>query len=243
MPWGLAIGAAGGIISSIFGSKKAKQQTDTVNYAQMAAVEEQRKALAAARTDLSPYMGTGQNALMQAGNAAGVNGTPGYDAALTAFHASPDYQYQLGEGTRAVEASASALGFTHSGATLKAVQDRAMNLANADFGNYYNRLSGLAGAGQQAATSLGGFGTGTAQGIAQTDTSAATAKANILGQQSQGLGNAIGNFSNNAAYALRRNSLYNGNDNNSGIFGAGSTAGTGNFGLSDLGSNGSAWGS
>ena len=208
MPWGMAIGAAGSLISGLIGKSGADKQSNAVAAAQQAANEERRKALAQTRTDLAPYMATGTNALMMAGNAAGVNGADGNAAALASFQASPGYQYQVDQGTRAVEAAASAQGLAHSGATVRAVQDRATNLANMDFGAYYNRLSGLAGSGQQAATNLGQFGAGTSQGIADTATSAGTAQASIYGQQAQSMGNSVNSFANNALYGMRRNSLY-----------------------------------
>jgi hypothetical protein len=92
----------------------------------------------------------------------------------------PGYQARLKLGTDAIERSAAARGGVLTGGTGKALDSYAQDYASNEYGNVYNRalqgygtnygvwnndnnniysrLTGLAGAGQQAATNLGSFG-------------------------------------------------------------------------------------
>lgn len=73
----------------------------------------------------------------------------------SAFRESPGYQFNVNEGLRALERAGATPGGTgrYSGATLKALQERGMGLADQEFGGYLDRLGGLFnlayGAGQQ----------------------------------------------------------------------------------------------
>ena len=66
------------------------------------------------------------------------------------FFTSPDYQFRLQEGTRAIDQSAAARGGLFSGNTGKAVVGYGSNLAAGEYGNYVNRLLAMAGLGQTA---------------------------------------------------------------------------------------------
>ena len=73
----------------------------------------------------------------------------------SAFRESPGYQFSVDEGLRALERAGATPGGTgrYSGATLKALQQRGMGLADQEFEGYLDRLGGLFnlayGAGQQ----------------------------------------------------------------------------------------------
>src|SRR5262245_43049398 len=79
---------------------------------------------------------------------AGAQAAPDYSA----FFASPDYKYRLGQSMDALTAQQAKLGLLDSGATQKAVLERAGNLASGEFNAFANRLSNIAGIGQTAAT-------------------------------------------------------------------------------------------
>lgn len=74
------------------------------------------------------------------------------------FFASPDYQFRLNEGNRNILGGAAATGGLQSGDTLKALQSYGQNMASGEFGNYWNRLAGLAGVGQTSASNVGQAG-------------------------------------------------------------------------------------
>ena len=100
-------------------------------------------------TSYRPWTTTGQPANADQADLLGLNGQPAADAAMAKFQQSPGYQWQLGEGLRAVDAGAASRGILRSGATIKAEDTFGQGLANQDFGNYWNRLQQLSGAASQ----------------------------------------------------------------------------------------------
>ncbi len=204
MPFGVAA-AAVGAGAAVYGASK---QSKAIKGAADESAAVQREALAAMRGDLAPYREAGVPALGAMGDAAGLNGPDGYAQALARFQASPGYQFQFDEGMRAVNAGAAAQGMSNSGATLKALQARGQQLANQDFGSYYNRLAGLAQIGQSSAAQTGAAGVQTAGGIANTIAGAGTAQANITGNMVSGVANAAMGGLNNYMYNQQMNRLY-----------------------------------
>jgi hypothetical protein len=159
---------------------------------------------------------TGENALLNVGNLSGLNGADAAQQAMGGFTTSPGYQFQLSEGLKSIDAGAAARGMLASGQTQKAEMQYAQGLASQDFGNYYNRLLGLAQGGQNAAAAQGAATQNAANQIGQTQASGATAQADIYGNMSQGLGNSINSGLNNYAYQQgmqqqQQNALMNGN--------------------------------
>lgn len=78
------------------------------------------------------------------------NAPPGSDPRFSDFYDSPDYSFRFAEGQRAINANRATNGLMQSGSTLKALQAFGQNTAAAEYGNYFNRLSSLAGIGQAA---------------------------------------------------------------------------------------------
>ena len=74
------------------------------------------------------------------------------------FFASPDYQFRRDEGQRDIGNSFAARGGAASGNALKALTEFNSNMASGEFGNYYNRLAGMAGMGSQATGNVAGAG-------------------------------------------------------------------------------------
>jgi hypothetical protein len=101
------------------------------------------------RDDMAPYRSAGQA------------GLGAYAANLAQpFQQTPGYQFLQNEAMRGVMANQSARGMVNSGATLRALQDRAAGIADQSYGQYMNRLAALSGIGQTAA----GQGASAAQG-------------------------------------------------------------------------------
>ena len=91
------------------------------------------------REDAAPY------------RAAGLSGLDAYQQNLQGdFRNTPGYQFQQQEGMRAVMANQAANRNVNSGATLRALQDRSMGIADQGYGQYMNRLASLSGIGQTA---------------------------------------------------------------------------------------------
>jgi hypothetical protein len=154
------LGAGAQIIS---GNKAAKAQRKAADQQ----VAEARRQYDQDREDLAPWRTTGGAAIMKMGDLYGLNGTAadtsGGPGSYGGFFESPDYQFRLDEGKKAIERSASARGMLGSGAALKASNDYAQNVASGEYGNWYNRLAGIAGVGQAATN------TGIAAGQASTN--------------------------------------------------------------------------
>ena len=107
-------------------------------------------------------------------------------------------EFGLNEGTKAINAGAGAAGLRNSGATLKALTkfgtDYAGTKAGESYNRFYgdqdrvfNRLSGVAGTGQTAATNTASMGAQTASNIGNT----LTAAGNARGAASIAKGNAM----------------------------------------------------
>lgn len=113
----------------------------------------------------------------------------------------PGYQFRLDEGNKAINAAASARGLGNSGATMKALarygQDYATGEYDKVYNRNYNRLSQLAGFGQDATNSMvnasanyGNSVSNNYMGLGNANAAAQVAQSNrfnnLLGQGAQG---------------------------------------------------------
>lgn len=108
------------------------------------------------------------------------------------FENSPGYQHQLDEGNKAIERMAAARGLRLSGGTLKAGADYASGLAAQDYGNYFNRLAGIAGAGQTATGQQVSAGQSFANAYGNNALAAGQARASGYMNQANALNSTIG---------------------------------------------------
>ncbi len=172
-----------GIVTDfLFGSSAAKAQKDAANAAAAASQHATDASLAlqkseydTTRSDLAPWRTAGTNALAQLSDP------------TKNFMASPDYAFRLKQGTDSVTQNAAVAGLLHSGAALKGISDYGQNTASAEFGNWWNRQSGLAGVGQGAVNSTSQAG----QNMANQSTNALLTNAQAQGQSSYAKGNAM----------------------------------------------------
>jgi hypothetical protein len=86
---------------------------------------------------------------MVSGDGSGTPGTPD----MTAFTESPDYQFNLGEGQKALDRSLVARGRALSGAGAREGIRYASGMASGEFNNFTQRLLAMAGLGQAATQS------------------------------------------------------------------------------------------
>lgn len=203
---GSAISTAG----QIFG---ADQQADAISGASRRANELQRYMYDTSRADQAPWRDIGVAALGQLGSVYGLNGQPGN---FDAFTQSPDYQWRLQQGQQSLEHSAAARGKLFSGSTQKALTDYGQGAASQEFGNWFNRLSGLAGTGQAATNQIGQYGMNYANQAGQNYLNSGMAQASSYGN----MANALSGFAGDAAYGYGR-----------GMFGQPGVGGGGTFGL------------
>lgn len=108
------------------------------------------------------------------------------------FFASPDYQFALRQGQQTAQNSAAAGGGLYSGNTLRALTDYGQGMASQHLGTYANRLAGIAGVGQTAATNVGNAALQTGTNVGNLLMSQGDARASGLINQ----GNAWANTAN-----------------------------------------------
>ena len=125
------------------GAKASQQATD-------ATIAEQRRQFDLSRADQMPWLNAGKDAL---GNLQKLN-----SGDFSAFTQSPDYQFALDEGFKAMDRSAASRGRLYSGGYGQDLTKYGQGLATQNYGNYYNRLAALANVGQTTASGLGGLG-------------------------------------------------------------------------------------
>ncbi len=167
---GAAILGAGALSAGVglFQGYQAGQAADVQAAAAQQAGQIQERQYQQTREDLAPWRTVGEQALYQYADLLGIP-APGAEGPVTpdysAFTESPGYQFRLAEGQKAIERSQAARGLLGSGQTLKAITEYGQNIASQEYGNYMNRLSGLAGVGQATTVQTGQFG---ASAAAQT---------------------------------------------------------------------------
>lgn len=166
-----------------------------------------------ARDLFNPFAQMGLQAWQLQGDATGLGGAAGYDRAKGAFQASPGYQWQVDQSLDQANRAAAAGGQLHSGNAAVELQSRASNLANQEYGNWFNRVSGIADRGYGATTAQAGLqrgmgdlasGYGSAQAGVYGDTAGRLAGlyGGVAGQRSNALTNLSGQLidANSMAY-------------------------------------------
>lgn len=137
-------------------------------------------------------------------------GQPGQQAAapggMSAFFASPDYNFRRTEGMRGIEQSAAARGGAFSGNALRGITGFNSNLAAGEFGDYYNRLANLAGIGQTATNTGAQLGANFANQAGANAMAAGNARASGIMGTANSVGGAINSGLNN--YLLYRGGYF-----------------------------------
>ena len=124
-----------------------------------------------------------------------ANANPTGGTEYQGLQKTPGYDFQLSQGLDAVQSSAAARGMLNSGATMNAVNTFGQGLANQEYNNYLNRLSGVASNGQNAAGATaaaagnyGGMGANALAGIGNAQSTGAIAQGNAF---NSAIGNAL----------------------------------------------------
>lgn len=173
------------VVGGVMSNKAANKQAAAAGDASAAQLQAQRETnemqwdmYEQNRKDQEPWRKAGEVALGQLGTGLKAGGEFNRNFTLKDFQADPGYAFRQSEGQKAIDNSAAARGSSLSGATLKALtrygQDTASaeyqnsyNRWNNDVSNRFNRISGVAGTGQQAVNQIGAYGQQTASNIAQ----------------------------------------------------------------------------
>lgn len=205
MPIGIAgaiIGSAAvGTVATLASADSARSASNRAVDAQTRSQDQnialQREQMNYAREQNAPYQEAGVNALNVLSGE--MSGQP------SQFQADPGYQFRLEQGQKALDNSMLARGMGLSGSQQRASIDYNQGMASQEYGNWYNRLSNLAGIGQSATNSninsgaAGAANIGNAYtGIGQAQAQGATNQANIYGNAASNLtgiaGSTVGNY-------------------------------------------------
>lgn len=143
----------------------------------------------------NPYVESGRNASNLQADLSGANGPGAQAAAFENFKASPGQEFLQQQQEQALTRNAAATGGLSSGALQSALQDQAMQRAQADYGNYYDRLGGLSDrgitgvAGQAGLYGQAGQMSGAqGQNLADIETRMREGRANLLRETSRDIG-------------------------------------------------------
>ena len=164
--------------------KSGQLQADSSKYAADIA----QKQFEQTRQDQMPWMDAGKKAL--GGLDQMLYGDP------SEFINDPSYQFRKQQGMDGIESSAAASGGLLSGAALKSLNGYNSSLASQEYGNAFNRLSGVAGTGQTTATNLGQFGANNSLNQGNAAIAGANAQANGLTAGAAAQSGAWGNLLN-----------------------------------------------
>ncbi len=178
------------------------------------------------RADLSPYMAIGQEGANRlVGNLDRLTAPITMDQA--ALEQTPGYQFNLKQGLRAVQNSATARGLGISGAAMKGAAQYATGLADNTYQqqfnnavtnqtNAFNRLMGVTQLGQSSAAGVGAQGTQTASNVGN----ALIGGGNATAAAYNSIGPAVTNAGNGLTRGLMYQNMYGNNFGSGGGFGS-----------------------
>jgi hypothetical protein len=177
-------GGGGGMSSAISGAGDKYQKYMQQALAELQSHETQGRGdlqqyLSQALGYMTPYSQAGQTGLQSYMASMGLLGGGAQQAAYDKFTTSPGYKFALNQGLTSVQRGMQARGLGGSGAEAKQLQMTGQGLANQEYGQYQQRLAGLAGMGQQAAGTMGGYAYGTGGQLAQLGLGYAGQQANV----------------------------------------------------------------
>ena len=183
------LAAAIGAGASIYGANKSAAAAEKAAGIQAAAsrdaTKEYKRQYNQSRKDMMPWLEAGRQSLADIQSSLG-----------STYQESEGYKFQVKEGEKAALSNLAALGMTNSGSALKALTEYRMGLASQDYGDWYNRKAGIAGAGQTQSQALSNTGQRYAGMIGGSIQDEATARASgYVGQANalnSGIDNALG---------------------------------------------------
>jgi hypothetical protein len=129
-------------------------------------------------------------------SASGAGAVPWTNNALMSaddlMNEDPSYQFRRSQGEQGINRSAAAGSGQLSGATLRALARYNQDFASTEFQNSFNRLSSLAGVGQNATNAVGAAGQNYANNVSNNQLAAGNARAAGYVGQANAFNNALG---------------------------------------------------
>ena len=176
MTWVATAVIGGAVIGGVVSSKNAKKgvqasnqaaelQSEAANQTALIqsesanrALEENRRQFDVTQQNIEPFRLAGERAVGQQQALLGLQGQEQQQTAFDQFNQSPGQAFLQKRAERSLLRNQAAIGGLGGGNVRSALQEQAIGFAQQDYGNEYNRLAGLSGTGQVAATNLGQLG-------------------------------------------------------------------------------------
>ncbi len=180
----VAVGGAA-VIGAVASSQAAQSASNAQNQAADRASQQQQAQLTSQQALEKPYTDSGAAALKEL-NSQMPDLTKKFS--MQDFQQDPGYQFQLAQGTQAMDRSAAARGMLNSAGTMEGINAYGQGLANTDYqqalANFtnnqqqrYNMYSGIAGMGNTANGQMAQVGMNAANNISNNTMGAANASA------------------------------------------------------------------
>lgn len=185
MSWGAVAVAGASLVGGALSADAAKDAASAQGDASAASAQVQQHMYDTTRSDLEPWKGAGTQALGTMRNAL-------FNGDYSQFYKSPDYQFRLSEGNKALDRSGAARGMALSGAQLKALNRYNSDMASTEYNNWYNKLYDISSSGQNAAAQVGAAGSSAAQGISNSLMAGGNARASGYINKANSYNNALG---------------------------------------------------
>ncbi len=182
MDWIPSLISAG---SSIIGGNAA---ANAATAGSKEAIGESRRQFDLVRGDTAAQRALGNAAIARL---AAVNGYDDGTPDMTQFTESPDYQFNRDEILRATERSTAANTGLISGASQRAIQRNAGNLATREYGAFVDRLLQQAGVGATGIGASAAAGANTASNVGSAAINAGNARASIYNNTAANMNNSI----------------------------------------------------
>jgi hypothetical protein len=128
--------------------------------------------------------------------AAAATAAPGQGFEYRGFQETPGFRFAVGEAESAINANAAATGRRFSGATLNALQNNRLGMANQEYGTWLNRVGGQAGQGAQITGQIANLGQNFGAQAGQNMLNAGNARASGYMGQNNAFQGMLGNFAN-----------------------------------------------
>ena len=209
--------------ASIYASNKQSDAAGNALNFQKQTFDTNQQNMRSAQSSLQPYLDIGKNATYTLGQLTGT-GNGGNQPDYSSFFKDPSYGFAQQQGELGRERGANARGLNLSGGTLKDLATFNSGLATQQYGNYFNRLMGLAGIGQDATKTNANLVTGNAS---NNTTAAGQIGNTIMGQGQAQASGAVG-VANAANSGISNSLMYNYLNRNPSAYGSGGSGGSSN---------------
>lgn len=185
---GAALIGVGMATQGYFANKSSKKTARANANAMDAYLAQMRRSKEAAIGYQRPYEEAGRsglNLLQQY-----LTGDPA--AVQSRLEQSPGYQFRLNQGQNSIQNLLASRGGLKSGAAMKALEEYAQGTASQEFGNQVGYAQGLAGIGQNAATTMSNVEIGAGSNMANASQQGILGQGMAMANRDAMMGNVIG---------------------------------------------------